>query len=182
MLNSLLSGLQLPKRKLFTSYHHKLDQGYYDWLSQHLSGRLELFTDRALGEPVRSDDPEYVNRAIREEYIQGSSLTVVLCGAETYKRKYVDWEIYSTLHHQHALLGICLPTCVRRQGPQGVTVTVPDRLNHNINSGYAHWIAWDSQWASNPAIFVRHIETAIQKSSNKTLIQNSLPKMGRNSS
>ncbi len=118
---------------------------------------------------MRSDDPEYISRAIREEYIQGSSLTIVLCGAETYKRKYVDWEIYSTLHHQHALLGICLPTCARTPGLLNVNAIIPNRLYENTNSGYAHWITWDQQWASNPVLFVGHIESAIQKSMNKTL-------------
>lgn len=178
MLSALLSSLSVPKRKIFTSYHHKLDQGYYDWLSAHLSDRLELFTDRALGEPVRSDDPEYISRSIREEYIQGSSVSIVLCGAETYKRKYVDWEIHSTLHHQHALLGIYLPTCTRNLDS---SIIVPNRLYHNINSGYAHWIGWDHLgWLANPAVFIGHIETALQKSTRKYLIRNSEAKLGRN--
>jgi len=169
-----------PKRKVFVSYHHRADQGYCDWLTTHLGGTLEVFTDRALGDPIRSDDSEYVNRTIREDYISGSSVTVVLCGAETYKRKYVDWEICSTLHHEHALLGIALPTAMR--GDQN-GVIVPARLHANVQSGYAHWANWDHQaWSNAPAIFVALLEEAIRRSTNKQLIQNNMEKMARNQS
>lgn len=179
MLNSLLESL-LIKRKIFTSYHHKCDQSYYDWISSNLSNKYNLFSDRALDEPVRSDDHEYVNRRIREEYIVGSSLTIVLCGAETYKRKYVDWEIHSTLHHKKGLLGIILPNCATQTIFSGNYI-VPSRLYQNIQSGYAHWITWDhQQWLSNPEVFVGHIETALKKSESNFLIRNSDDKMQRN--
>lgn len=169
-----------PKRKIFISYHHKGDQNYCDWLRDNLSDELEVFTDRSLNEPVRSDDAEYVNRKIREDFINGSSITIVLCGAETYKRKYVDWEIYSTLYYEHALLGIGLPTALR--GDQG-GIIVSNRLHANIQSGYAHWVTWDANnWLYNKAAFVSLLETAIVKSKNKTLIKNSELKMSRNAS
>ena len=168
-LQSALSKL-LTKRRVFISYHHKFDQVYCDWLSKHLSKNLEVFTDRSLDKPVRSDDPEYVNRVIREDYIQGSSITIILCGQETHKRKYVDWEIYSTLHHQHALLGIHLPT-------HKVT---PKRLHQNYQSGYAHAVYWNNQWALNPYQLISEIMTAINKSKSKSLICNADQKMQRN--
>lgn len=85
------STLTAPKRKVFVSYHHAEDQKYSDWLRDNLGEELELFTDRSLDGPIRSYEAEYVNRRIREDYILGSSITIVLCGPETYKRKYVDW-------------------------------------------------------------------------------------------
>ncbi len=178
MFSSLLSSMPYPKRKIFTSYHHKLDQVYYDWLSNHLSDRLELFADRAPGEAVRSDDHEYVAHRIREEHIVGSSLTIVLCGTETHKRKYVDWEIHSTLLHKKALLGIILPTCSQTSNGN---LIVPDRFYQNTQSGYAHYIMWNhQQWSSNPSVFISHIEASIQKSNNRSLIKSSDPKMGIN--
>jgi hypothetical protein len=50
-----------------------------------------------------------MSRVIREDYIKGSSITIALCGAQTWKRRFIDWEIASTLHHEHALLGILIP-------------------------------------------------------------------------
>jgi len=43
----------------------------------------EVFQDQSLDDEVESDDLEYVNRVIREDYIKGSSITIVLCGSET---------------------------------------------------------------------------------------------------
>lgn len=176
MLNPM--RIQPTKRKVFVSYHHQQDQAYADWLRDGLSAQLDVFVDRSLREPVDSNDPEYINRVIRENQIVGSSVTVVLCGPETYKRKYVDWEIRSTLHHQHALLGVVLPTANKNIYGNFI---VPDRLHHNVQTGYAHWDHWNhTAWAQNPQLFVSLIEAAITKSSNKNLINNGMEKMARN--
>lgn len=162
------------KRKVFISYHHRGDQGWFDRFTQFYAEQYEIFYDNSLDGRIRSDDPEYVNRAIREEYIAGSSTTIVLCGAETWKRKYVDWEIHSTLHHNHALLGIALPTSVRSN--QG-GIIVPNRLHDNIQSGFAHWV---SPWPSDPNALRSAIEAAIKLSQETTTIRNDRPKMERN--
>jgi len=161
------------KRKVFISYHHRGDQGWFDYFTGLFGGIYEIFYDQSLNGRVRSDDAEYVNRRIREDYIVGSSVTIVLCGAETWKRKYVDWEIYSTLHHKHALLGIALPTAVRNYQDE---IAVPDRLLANWRTGYAHWMCW----TQDPAALQRAVEAAVQRSRSTTLIDNSLPKMTRN--
>jgi len=162
------------KRKVFISYHHRGDQQWFDEFTRLFADRFELFYDKSLDGRIRSDDAEYINRTIREEHIVGSSITIVLCGAETWKRKYVDWEIHSTLHHEHALLGIALPTATT--GDQG-KIIVPSRLHDNIQSGYAHWLGG---WVDDPETLQTAIETAIQKSLNKSLIRNGREKMRRN--
>ncbi|MDX9704062.1 MAG: TIR domain-containing protein [Candidatus Auribacterota bacterium] len=166
------------KRKVFVSYHHKNDQAYADWLRRSLAAQLDVFVDRSLRVPIDSNDSEYINRVIREDQIVGSSITVVLCGPETFKRKYVDWEIRSTLHHEHALLGLVLPTASQNIYKQFI---VPDRLHRNIQTGFAHWGHWNHvAWSQNPQLFINMIETAIAKSCNKILIDNSMEKMARN--
>ena len=57
-----------------------------------------------------SSSAEYVIRWIREGFITGPSCKVVLCGALTPQRKFVDWEIKATLDKDHGLIGINLPT------------------------------------------------------------------------
>jgi len=162
------------KRKVFISFHHKNDQSWFDYFSKKFGDQYEVFYDQSLNtQLVRSDDPEYINRAIREDYIKGSSITIVLCGAETQKRKYVDWEIYSTLHYEHALLGIALPNAQRIQDGK---IIVPDRLYANWAIGYAHFI----EWTNDPLELKQQIEIAIQKSTQKNLIDNSQEKMERN--
>jgi hypothetical protein len=162
------------KRKVFISFHHKNDQPWFDYFSKKFSDQYEVFYDQSLNtQLVRSDDPEYINRAIREDYIKGSSITIVLCGAETWKRKYVDWEIYSTLHYEHALLGVALPTAQKTSDGK---IIVPTRLHANIQTGYAHFI----NWTDDATDLKQQMETAINNSKNKQLIDNTQEKMQRN--
>lgn len=166
----------LPRRrKVFISYHHRGDQDWFDYFSTLFGEIYEIFYDRSLDGRVRSNDPEYVNREIREENIAGSSITVVLCGAETWKRKFVDWEIRSTLHHEHALLGVGLPSAPLNENGK---IVVPSRLHDNIRSGYAVWTAWTKD-ANQLRL---KIEQALAASANTSLIRNGRPKMERNRS
>lgn len=161
------------KRKIFVSFHHGNDKTWFDLFTKTFCDSYEVFYDQSVDQAIRSNDPEYVNRTIREDYIRGSSITIVLCGAETWKRKYVDWEIYSTLYLEHALLGIILPTVSRNHAGAAI---VPDRFLENVNSGYAHYINWTTDAGALKAA----VEEAIRLSSNKNLIRNSMTKMTRN--
>lgn len=171
------SYLPLPflsvKRKVFISYHHERDQFWFNHFSNIFSEDYEVFQDQSLDDEVDSEDLEYVNRVIREDYIKGSSITIVLCGSETWKRRFIDWELYSTLHHEHALLGILIPGTP--PAPNGKYL-VPDRLHENIESGYAVW----STWPGSPAELKALIEGALSKSNLKFLIRNDRLKMKRN--
>lgn len=168
--------VKVPKRKVFISYHHK-DQAYINDFRTRFGSAYEVFTDCSLDAAIESNDLHYVNRTIREEFITGTSITIVICGTETWRRKCVDWEIYSTLHKDHALLGILLPHVqpVFRDGQQ--VRLIPDRLHSNFESGYAHCI----ELPQNPQQLTQAINSAIQRSSqNKHLKNNSLSKMARN--
>ncbi len=162
------------KRKIFISFHHGNDQWAFDMFTRTFSEVYEVFYDQSLDGHVRSNDPEYVNRRIREDYIKGSSVTIVLCGSETGKRKYVDWEIHSTLHYEHALLGIALISAPRSSDG---TVIVPSRLHANVVSGYAYFLF---NWPADAISLKAGIEIAINRSKTTQLINNSLPKMERN--
>jgi hypothetical protein len=100
--------------------------------------------------------------------------TIVLCGAETWKRKYVDWEIHSTMHHKHALMGIALPTAVHGYGGE---IIAPGRLHDNIQSGFAYWLC---TWPSDPNTLRSAIEAAINLSRDTSKIRNERPKIERN--
>ncbi len=53
-----------------------------------------------LGDIIGNNLPtEAVLQRIREDYIAQVSVTVVLIGPCTWQRKYVDWEIGSSLRH-----------------------------------------------------------------------------------
>jgi hypothetical protein len=134
--------VQTPvKHKVFVSYHHGGDQPYYDAFSRTFHDTYEVIYDNSLEREVDSDDVDYVMRRIRENYITGSSCTIVLVGAKTWGRKYVDWEIKATLEKEHGLIGVQLPTAAR--GPNDNKIIVPGRLHDNIESGFALWLSWN---------------------------------------
>jgi len=165
--------LQIPvKSKVFVSYHHGLDQIWYDQFSLLFGTAYDVVTDRSLERRVDSDDTDYLKRAIRERNITGTSVTIVLCGAETWKRRWVDWEISMTLNKQHALLGIVLPTHLKNQAGE---IIVPDRLLENVLSGYAHWI----HWTIDPSQLSSAISTARELARQKVKIINQAPLMKR---
>src|SRR2546422_11089305 len=137
---SLLSQFPPPiKRKIFNSYHHGGDQQYYDAFTRAFADTYEIIFDNSLERRIDSDNINYVIQRIRDNYVTGSSCTIVLCGAETPWRKYVDWEIKATLDMKHGLVGVNLPS--NRQNANG-RYTVPDRLHDTIQSGYAVWTDW----------------------------------------
>jgi hypothetical protein len=164
---------QPVKPRVFVSYHHDNDQRGYDSLVQFFANTYDLVTDRSLKESIDSDNVDYVMQTIRENFITGTSLTIVLCGPETWKRKYVDWEIKATLDKEHALLGLQLPTLVA--GSNGLVI-IPARLHDNIQSGFAHWAGW----VTEPTAFASAIQVARSRSNNTRSIINSRDMMGRN--
>ncbi len=44
-------------------------------------------------------DDHTIRQKIRDEYLKDSTVTIVLVGLETKKRKHVDWEIYSSMYN-----------------------------------------------------------------------------------
>ena len=91
----------LVKRQVFiSSFHadqHEVDNFIFRW------GTLEkLFTPKALctfdnEDFIDSDNPEYVMGEIRRKYLLDSSVTILLIGKCTHSRRYVDWELKSSL-------------------------------------------------------------------------------------
>jgi hypothetical protein len=176
---SLLGSLLVQKRKVFVSYHHANDQAYYNAFSSHFSANYDVITDNSLDRNIDSVNADYVMRKIREEYLTGTSCTLVLCGAETPYRKFVDWEIKATLDKKHALIGVRLPTA--RMNQYG-NVIVPARFAANHQTGYAIWITWNDLINSGHTL-AHYINLAVEHSQrNANRIDNSFPLMSRNTS
>lgn len=172
---SVFSSVKAPViPRVFVSYHHHGDQGFYNALSVAMQRTYSLVQDNSLDRRVDSDNSDYVMRRIREEYLTGTSCTIVLCGAGTPFRKFVDWEVMATLQKQHALVGLKLPNLLI--GTNGGT-NKPARLQDNIDSGYAVWGSYDAVYR-DPAELGRLVHTARARS--KTLIDNSRARRLRN--
>ena len=85
--------------KVFISYHHENDQWYKDYLVR-VGYQYSIFIDRSVD---TGDIPDHlsdqdIREIIRDEYLQDSTVTIVLVGTETRRRKHVDWEIYSSMY------------------------------------------------------------------------------------
>jgi len=128
----------LVKRKVFISYHHADDKEARSFL-QRWAIREKVFTPKGIGfrftdDIIDSDNPSYVMSQIREKYLGDSSVTIVLLGKCTHSRRYVDWEIKTSLRQgigytPNGLLGIILPS-------QGGSVVLPPRFKDNWTKGH----------------------------------------------
>jgi len=110
----------IPKRDVFISYcqydQKEAEEFIYKWAEQE-----QVFVPKRLGgvsdedDFIASTDPDYVTACIRERHLQDSSVTIMLLGNCTHSRRYIDWEIMSSLRNGTAppngMLGILLPSC-----------------------------------------------------------------------
>ena len=102
-------------RNVFVSYSHRLDQDVVDEFRRKFGNDKMVFSDRSL----ENKDLSYLsNDTIKNNYIRPqlrlSSVTIVLIGAETGGRWWVDWEIYCSLrksagNERNGILGILIP-------------------------------------------------------------------------
>ena len=85
--------------KVFISYHHGSDQWYKEKLVEY-GERYSLFVDRSVDTGDIPDEwtDQQIRREIRDKYLRDSTVTVVLVGRETKRRKHVDWEIHSSMY------------------------------------------------------------------------------------
>ncbi len=101
---------------VFISYHHANDQSYKEYLIK-MNEKYSIFIDGSVDTGDISDDltDEEIRRKIRDEYLRQSSVTIVLIGTETKRRKHIDWEIMSSMidgkiNKKSGILVITLPT------------------------------------------------------------------------
>ncbi len=92
-------------RKVFISYHHQNDQFYKEKLLEINDSCRQLygnpiFIDKSVdtGDISENLSDENIRQKIRDEYLQDSTVTILLVGTETKYRKHIDWEIYSSMY------------------------------------------------------------------------------------
>ena len=93
-------------RRVFISYQHadQMRARGFNLMTYNENVNID-FTGRHLLDPVKSNDPAYIGRKIKEQ-IKGSSATVVLIGKETAGSEWIDREIQWSIEQGHGILGI----------------------------------------------------------------------------
>lgn len=86
--------------KIFLSYHHSNDQYYKERLLE-LNVAYPIFIDASVDTGHISDELKdtAIREKIRDEYLRDSSVTIILVGLKTQRRKHIDWEIYSSMYN-----------------------------------------------------------------------------------
>lgn len=174
-----------PRHKVFVSYHHSIeDQEYRNEFESLFSESHDVMVSKSV--QIDDIDPslatDTIRQKIRDEYLRDSTVTVVLIGPETWKRKHVDWEIGSSIRHtqynpRSGLLGIILPTYPRNDPSKYNQYTIPPRLYDNIQCGFAKIY----NWSTNPVGVQQWIHEAFERR-NKIDPDNSFPNFVNNRS
>lgn len=140
------------RHKVFVSYYHDEDQDYRELFD----GLFPEIYDIMVSESVEIGDidpnlsTERIRQIIRDNYLRDSTVTVVLVGEHTWQRKFVDWEIGSSLRQteyntRSGLLGILLPTYPRPPGKHYDPHTIPPRLYDNVACGFSKIYTWNEE-------------------------------------
>jgi hypothetical protein len=160
---------QRPKRRLFVSYDHRRDGPRYDRFRLLFGSGFEFVRDNSLARELGDTDPRSHIDFLSREAMAGCHGAVVLCGPETYRRKFVDWEIMAALGKGMALVAIPLPDC-----PQDATGTLllPERFQRNFDSGYAVLCPWSGLAATVEDLSAK-VRFALERP--RELIDNSAP-------
>ena len=175
----------MTRHKVFISYHHANDEYYKNKFEELFSNS---YFDIIISKSVQIGDineylpAETIRQKIRDEYLRDSTVTVVLIGSETWKRKHVDWEIGASLrdtqyNSRSGLIGILLPSYSGYTTNTYNPHTIPPRLAKNIEKGFAEIY----KWSTDPHKVKEWIEEAF-KNRKKILPTNTFPSFKNNRS
>jgi len=158
------------RHKCFLSYHVEDADEVAAFVDEH----GEVFIPRVLGvtsedDFIDSSNTNYVMDRIREKYLTDSTVTIVMVGKCTWSRRFVDWEVYSTLRNDtnnrlNGLMAITLPSVASDSSRQLPARVDDNRLGDDGDDGYARW--WKYPKTSDS--LRSHIEVAFQSRAAKS--------------
>lgn len=131
------------RRKVFIS-HYKGDRAEVDEFISRWATQEGVFIPKVLGagqnyDSIDSTSTDYVMSQIRQRYLEDSTVTIVLIGSCTHSRRYIDWELKSSLRrgedHPNGLIGILLPSRESAHLPQRFA----DNWKRNETDCYARY-------------------------------------------
>ncbi|ADZ91469.1 TIR domain-containing protein [Marinomonas mediterranea] len=152
-------GYTTKKHKTFISFHHADEEQRQQFerdFSQQFDGYVSKSVQDGDIDPNKKTDD--IRRIIREKFIKDATVTVVLIGQGTWRRKHVDWEIASSIRDtknnpRTGLIGILLPSYSTsgssfyelenaENSGQYNPYTIPPRLYDNVKCGFAKIYSW----------------------------------------
>jgi hypothetical protein len=134
------SAKKAARKKCFISFYG----GDTDEVNTFVKDFSDVFIAKVIGvsegdDFIDSNDSDYVMKRIREKYLGDSTVTICMIGSCTHSRRYIDWELKTTLRQgtytPNGLIGIVLPSL-------GNSSHLPQRFKDNWNrddesKGYA---------------------------------------------
>ena len=175
---------QTKRHKVFICFrHHGEDQEYKERFVKMMEGNV---VDKSVGDgdiDDRNTKTATVRRKIRDDFIADATVTVVLIGPCTWKRKHVDWEIGSSLRKTKknprcGLLGIWLPHHPDSGKEEYDPHLIPPRLADNCEGDDPYACLYD--W-SNQAVDIRQwIHRAFKRSKRTPYPNNGRQQFGGN--
>ncbi len=193
-MNNYVSQPQPQKHKVFVSFHH--DDEVYRKKFDELFGEHFISVSVDPGDIDPNNDAEYIKHLIQQENIIQSSVVFALYGAETHKRKHVDWEISAALSEKvgghKGLVIMLLPTFPQppydangQYNPKLIYRYLHPRVAANLERGYADLYYWPGLFINYPGVSSVTIPTIIEKAfakrdSHSDLIDNSHPQYKQN--
>jgi hypothetical protein len=168
------------RHKCFVSYHVDDADEVKDFIDDFGSEFIPRVIGLSEGDDfIDSVDDDYVLRRIREKYLTDSTVTIVLVGRCTWSRRFVDWEVSSSLRDDFAnkrsgLVAITLPSVADLDGRR-----LPDRVDDNVDDDnlYARWMKYPASRSS-----LRNIisEAFDRRTSRADLVRNGRARMTYN--
>ena len=148
-----------PRHQVFVSFHHADARWKTRLLKEYSSAFINTSVrDRAIDDRLPAEE---IRKRIRDRFIRNATVTIVLIGNDTWRRKHVDWEMFSALrasprNSRTGLMGIVLPDYRLPRHPRYPTPrrysvpprrqwsprNVPMRLVDNVVAAYASIRPW----------------------------------------
>lgn len=135
-----------------------------------MAAQYGLFIDHSVDTGDISDDldDQRIREIIRDDYLQDSTVTIVLVGTETKKRKHVDWETYSSMidgkvNKKSGLIALALPSI---KNSKNCVITFRGREEQHLYPSAKAWrplrsrTEYEQKWPSMPPRIVDNLFSA----------------------
>jgi len=167
-------GYTTKKHKTFISFHHE-DELERKKFEREFSQQFDGYVSKSVqdGDIDPKNKTETIRQKIRDNFISDTTVTVVLIGQCTWRRKHVDWEISHSIrdtqkNKRNGLIGILLPSynaygysLKRTENGRSSydPYTIPPRLYDNVECGFAKIYSYPS----NPDELRKWIHEAFER-------------------